>query len=251
MMVKHEWKVLTRGMLADAEAQKDWLESARESGAVALIDKHENWTSFDCVAKLRNLTRIKRVGHAGTLDPLATGLLVVCFGKATKGVASFQDANKTYDVVVKLGAGTQSDDRAGEETTRGEGEEEVRDGEQITEALKSFLGTQIQVPPRFSAIRHGRRRQYDMARAGVEFADRPRVVDIESIDSIHISWPFVSFTLTCSTGTYVRSVARDLGDKLGCGGYVWSLRRTRSGDFYVDDAVCVEDVVLFVERTAA
>lgn len=246
-MVKNEWNTLTRGMLADAEAPVDWLETARESGAVALIDKPENWTSFDCVAKLRNLTRVKRVGHAGTLDPLATGLLVVCFGKATKDVAFFQDANKSYDVVVKLGAWTESDDRGREEERNRGGEGEEVGEEAIVEALKSFLGTQIQVSPKYSAVRHGKRRQYDMARAGIDFVGRPRVVDIESIESIHVAWPFVNFTMTCSKGTYVRSVARDLGEKLECGGYVWSLRRTISGDFNVDDAVYVEDVVLFVE----
>ena len=275
MLPKTEWMVLTRSVLTDVEQQNAWLQTARESGAVALIDKEEDWTSFDCVAKLRNRTRVKKVGHAGTLDPLATGLLIVCFGKATKDVEEFQEADKEYVVTVKLGATTATDDRGSEESQGDEvtglqgGVETEQQGDtghltsspskslqvpsiEIVSSLMEFEGTQHQIPPAYSAIKHAGRKQYDLARKGKAFVSRPRVVTINSITDVKVEWPMVDFTMSCTKGTYVRSVARDLGNKLGCGGYVWSLRRTRSGNFNVNDAVRVSEVLeMFAERTAA
>jgi len=229
--------VLSTRTLGDIAA---WLEEARTNGAVALIDKEENWTSFDCVAKLRGCTRIKKVGHAGTLDPLATGLLILCFGKATKSIESFQDAAKSYDVTIKLGATTATDDRGSEEivvTPTVMVETDV-----VLAALQTFVGTIQQVPPAFAAVRHGGRRQYDLARNGEAFTPKPRIVTITDITNVVVDLPYVSCTVHCSKGTYIRSIARDLGALLGCGGYAYALRRTRIGAYSVEDAVQVNRV---------
>lgn len=236
-MSRHDRPILDRTTLDTLET---WLESARADGAIALIDKEENWTSFDCVAKLRNRTRIKRVGHAGTLDPLATGLLVICFGKATKDIAFLQDDDKTYDVEFTLGATSTTDDRGG--TVTETHAERVSDAA-ISEALLRFVGTIEQTPPDYSAVRHAGRRQYDLAREGKEFTPKTRMVTIHGIDNVEITWPTLRCTIRCSKGTYIRSIARDLGAFLGCGGYVTALRRTVSGGYTVDHALTVGDVI--------
>jgi tRNA pseudouridine55 synthase len=224
---------------SSGSAIKQWLETARTDGAIALIDKEETWTSFDCVAKVRNLTRVKRVGHSGTLDPLATGLLVLCFGKATKDIEQLQEGTKTYEVEILLGADSTTDDRGGTCTER---LVDPLPSEDIISALMSFTGTIQQTPPAFSAVRHNGRRQYDLARQGVEFIPKPRIVTIHAIDDVSVSWPIVRCTIICSRGTYIRSIARDLGVTLGCGGYVWSLRRTASGNHDVADALRVDEI---------
>ncbi len=226
-----------------------WLELAQTDGAIALIDKETDWTSFDCVAKLRNLTRVKRVGHAGTLDPLATGLLVVCFGKATKDIAFLQDDDKVYDVEVKLGATSTTDDSAGEIT-------DVQNVHQHTDAevlaaLLSFKGAIDQTPPAYSAVKHQGKRQYDLAREGKEFTPKTRQVTIHSISNIVITWPILSCTIHCTKGTYIRSIARDLGSRLGCGGYVTGLRRTKSGGFDVEHALRIGEVLQAITSKAA
>ncbi len=222
-----------------SSAIEQWLEAARTDGAIALIDKEETWTSFDCVAKLRNLTRVKRVGHAGTLDPLATGLLVLCFGTATKDIESLQEGTKTYDVEIRLGADSTTDDRGGACTDR---DCEPSSNEQIIAALMSFRGTIEQTPPDYSAVRHQGRRQYDLARQGIEFVAKTRQVTIYDIFNVEVKWPLVSCTITCSRGTYIRSIARDLGRALGCGGYVWALRRTASGMHSVEHALRIDEL---------
>lgn len=230
-----------------------WIEAARTTGAAALIDKEETWTSFDVVAKLRRLFKVKRVGHAGTLDPLATGLLVLCFGPATKQISLFQDATKQYETVVKLGATTATDDRGSveiaavdvvatdnaDDAANTSLQMTIPTETQVREALLQFLGTIEQTPPAFAAIRHQGKRQYDLARDGIAFEERKRTVEVLAIDDVHYEWPFVRMSITCSKGTYIRSIARDLGAALGTGGYVWTLRRTAIGDMRVDNAVTV------------
>lgn len=215
-----------------------WLECARTDGAMALIDKAQQWTSFDVVAVLRNRSKVKKVGHAGTLDPLATGLLVVCFGKATKRIAEVQDADKEYVTTIRLGATTATDDAA-------EAEQDVTSVEHLTAndisaALQMFVGSIRQLPPAYSAIRHGGRRQYDLAREGKTFEERWRDVTVHGIDVLDVALPMVTLRLRCSKGTYIRSIARDLGKALGVGGYCSSLRRTAIGTLAVDDAITVE-----------
>ena len=231
-----ERMVLDRRTLGSID---EWLEQARTVGAIALIDKEETWTSFDCVAKVRNMSRIKRVGHAGTLDPLATGLLVLCFGKATKDIASLQDDIKVYDVDILLGATSTTDDRGGEVEQH---VCEPADNDAVTNTLEQFLGVIQQTPPAFSAVRHQGKRQYDLAREGKEFTPKVREVTVHSITDVVVQWPHVQCRITCSKGTYIRSIARDLGQALGCGGYVWTLRRVRSGGFAVDAALTVGEI---------
>lgn len=222
-----------------------WLQTAQTSGGVALIDKQELWTSFDCVAKLRGATRIKRVGHAGTLDPLATGLLLVSFGKATKIIPVLQEAGKVYEVVIKLGATTATDDRGSEEVVT----ENVQPvpADVIESALHVFVGDIQQTAPAFSAIRHQGKRQYDLAREGKPFVEKIRSVTVHSITDIKIAWPYVHCTVACSKGTYIRSIGRDLGKNLGVGGYVHALRRTFIGAYTVQDALTITDMVSAVK----
>lgn len=235
--------MLTASTATNPLAVQQWRDAAREHGAVALVDKAEGWTSFDCVARLRTLLQTRRIGHAGTLDPLATGLLIVCIGRATKTVDYFQSEEKTYTVTAKLGATTPTDDRGSHEEAFTDStlvqplsEAEVRG------ALQQFVGELIQVPPAFSAIRHGKKRQYDLAREGALFVERPRCVTVYDIHSVQYQWPWLSFTMRCSKGTYVRSLVRDVGRKLGCGAYVWMLRRTQNGGFGVEEALTTEQI---------
>lgn len=234
--VTNERMILDRTTLGSID---QWLEQAGTVGAIALIDKEEAWTSFDCVAKTRNLTRIKRVGHAGTLDPLATGLLVICFGKATKDIAVLQDDVKTYYVDILLGATSTTDDRGGDITEHVCTEISA---DSINASLATFIGAIEQTPPAFSAVRHQGRRQYDLAREGKDFTPKVREVTVYSIADVVIEWPHVRCSITCSKGTYIRSIARDLGQQLGCGGYVWNLRRTQSGGFAVTNALTMSEV---------
>lgn len=241
MMVPSDLPRFTRETLDEPQSVANWLTAAREDGAVAFIDKPEDWTSFDCVAKLRNTVGVRRVGHAGTLDPLATGLLIVCFGKGTKQVNTFQEQDKVYDVDVKLGATTPTDDRGSEEVITNNVSE--RTTEEITAALQTFIGTLTQIAPDYSAIRVQGERQYDRARKGKPMIKVPRIVEVHEISNVTVHWPMVSFTVACSKGTYIRSIARDLGEKLGTGGYVWTLRRTAIGNHRVDDAAPLMDAV--------
>ncbi|NQW28964.1 MAG: tRNA pseudouridine(55) synthase TruB [Ignavibacteria bacterium] len=222
-----------------------WLEEARSNGAVAYIDKQEKWTSFDCVAKLRALARVRRVGHAGTLDPLATGLLVLCLGKATKTIDEYQNGTKQYDVVIKLGATTETDDRGSAEVVTSDLVE--LNETQVAEMLMSFVGEIEQLPPSFSAIRHQGKRQYDLARDGKPFEPRPRIVTVNSINNLKFEWPLVSCSITCSKGTYIRSIARDLGANLGSGGYVHDLRRTHIGEIDVANALTITEIQQLIE----
>ncbi|HMN49732.1 MAG TPA: tRNA pseudouridine(55) synthase TruB [Ignavibacteriaceae bacterium] len=205
------------------------------SGQVILIDKPLNWTSFDVVARVRRLIKVKKVGHAGTLDPLATGLLIICTGKKTKEISEYQAQNKKYTGIITLGKTSPSMDLGTEVT------ETVLPGdlseEKILIARNKFLGNIEQVPPMFSALKHNGKRLYKLARAGKVVEREPRQVEIYSFEIIKINLPDIHFEISCSKGTYIRVIANDLGKELGCGGILSSLRRTEIGDFNVEDAV--------------
>ncbi len=228
-----------------------WLENHSINGSFALIDKDLDWTSFDVVAKLRGVTRIKKVGHTGTLDPLATGLLIICFGKATKQANDYIGMPKKYYAEVKLGATTKTDDSEADE-------ENITDVDnlsenQINQVLQSFLGKIWQRPPMFSAKKVKGKRLYKMARNNQTIEIEPVEVEIYSIENISIEIPFLRFDVKCSKGTYIRSLARDIGDKLGCGAYLSALRRTTIGEFNITDAISVDQFVelhnIFIVRT--
>lgn len=209
-----------------------------EEGKVLLIDKPLRWTSFDVVKKIRNLIRIKKVGHAGTLDPLATGLLIICTGKFTKKINEYMAQEKEYTGSFTLGAVTDSYDLEREpkdlKTT------EHITPEDIKAATAPFIGEILQVPPSHSAIQINGKRVYELARQGKEVIIEPRKVTVKEFEITGIEMPQVYFRIVCSTGTYIRSIAHDFGKELGCGAYLSSLCRTRIGDFKVGDAITIE-----------
>lgn len=215
-----------------------WYSEASANGAVLLIDKDKSWTSFDVVAKIRGLTRIRKIGHAGTLDPLATGLLILCLGKFTKKINEFQDWNKRYTGIIKLGATTKTDDSEGEE-------ENITDvsnikNEEIEFAVNSFEGKISQIPPKYSAKKVDGQRLYMLARKNIDVEIKPVEVTVHKIEIKDISLPYVTIDVLCAKGTYIRSLARDIGAKLGVGGHLSELRRTAIGEFSVNDALTVK-----------
>lgn len=207
-------------------------------GKVLLLDKPLRWTSFDVVKKIRILTRISKIGHAGTLDPLATGLLIVCTGKFTKQINNYMAKEKEYTGHFTLGAVTDSYDLETDPTDPRPIDHINLDS--IREAVKAFTGDILQVPPAHSAIKKDGKPAYLSARKGREIKLDPRPVTISTYEITAFEPPLVHFRIVCSTGTYIRSLAHDLGQALGCGAYLSSLRRTRIGEFRVDDAVTPE-----------
>ena len=206
-----------------------------QQGKVLLIDKPLYWTSFDVIKKIRHLIRIKKVGHAGTLDPLATGLLIVCTGKFTKRINEYMAKEKEYTGTFTLGATTATYDAESEPVPNGSYENiNIENLEKIAE---TFTGNIMQVPPAHSAIKKNGKRAYTLARQGEEVQLEPRSIIIYSFLITQYETPIVHFKVTCSTGTYIRSLANDFGKALGCGAYLSSLRRTRIGEFNVNDAV--------------
>jgi tRNA pseudouridine55 synthase len=209
-------------------------ESPFASGQVLLIDKPLGWTSFDVVRKLRHLIRIKKIGHAGTLDPLATGLLIVCTGKFTKRINEFMAQEKEYTGTITLGAVTPSYDLETEPVDHQDiGSVTL---EQINKAIQQFSGSILQVPPAHSAIKLNGKRVYEMARKGQTVVLEPRRITISTFELVRFEEGVLHFRVVCSTGTYIRSLANDVGQALGCGAYLSSLRRTRIGSYSVEQA---------------
>ena len=209
------------------------------TGQVILIDKPFNWTSFNVVSRVRSLTKVKKVGHAGTLDPLATGLLIVCTGKKTKEISEYQAQRKKYTGIITLGKSSPSMDLATEIT-----EKVLPDNlseEKILSVRNKFLGNIEQVPPMFSALKHKGKALYKLARAGKEVERAPRQVEIFLFDITKIDLPDIHFEIACSKGTYIRVIADDFGKELGCGGILSLLRRTEIGDYKVDDAFDLDE----------
>lgn len=210
-----------------------------EEGNVLLIDKPLYWTSFDAVRKIRNLIRIKKVGHAGTLDPLASGLLIICTGKFTKKINEYMAQEKEYTGTITLGAVTPTYDLESKPQDFKPCEHITT--EQLKEAAKTFTGTIMQTPPIHSAIKKEGKRVYELARKGVEVKLEARPVHISEFEITHMELPLIHFRVVCSTGTYIRSLANDFGAKLGCGGYLSKLCRTRIGSFLLKDAMTIEE----------
>lgn len=210
------------------------------ANGILLIDKPQDFTSHDVVAKLRGMFHMRQIGHAGTLDPLATGLLIVLVGKAT-GVSDYAMAqHKEYIAHFKLGIMTDTQDISGGVTGK---RPVTADREQVAQAVKGFIGTQLQKPPMYSAIQIGGKRLYDLARKGVEVERQSREITIEDIaltDSLGSDEYAVR--VVCSKGTYIRTLCSDIGDKLGCGATMTALRRVKSGDFTVEMAKTLEQV---------
>lgn len=215
-----------------------------KEGEVLLLDKPKEWTSFDVVAKVRNLIKKKeqskvKVGHAGTLDPLASGLLILCTGKKTKSIESYQAQQKEYIGEITLGQTTPSFDA---ETEVDQTFDIAHiDGSLILDTVTQFIGTISQIPPMFSAVKVDGKRLYKHARKGQVVEVEPRDVTIQAFDIVQIDLPKVLFRVVCSKGTYIRSLARDFGQAMQAGAYLTDLRRTHIGDFKVNDAYTIEE----------
>ncbi len=209
---------------------------------VVLIDKPKEWTSFDVVGKIRSKLRQEtgqkvKVGHAGTLDPLATGLLIILIGKATKRQDSYMKQDKVYEVSLKLGQTSTTADEEGEKTTVSD---VVPSQTEVEEAVHSFIGEISQIPPAYSAIKIDGQRAYKLAREGKEVTIEPRQVTVYTIDDLRYEYPMVYFTTKVSSGTYIRSLVTDIGHALQTGAYMTDLRRTSIGEFTVADAQKVD-----------
>ncbi len=225
------------------------------SGQTILLDKPLDWTSFQAVNKLKyklkrefNLPKKFKIGHAGTLDPRATGLLIVCTGKFTKIIPEIQDAPKEYFAEIKIGAQTESYDTEKPEILHQDFSHITE--EIIKETLAKFVGEIEQKPPVFSAIKIDGNRAYDLARAGKEVEMKSRKTTIHYLENIEIELPFVRFTVGCSKGTYIRSLAHDIGQELRVGAYLTNLRRTKIGDYSIEKASSkyLENDFSFIEK---
>jgi len=209
------------------------------------LDKPVGFTSHDVVARVRRLTGQRKVGHAGTLDPMATGVLLLCLGQATRVAEYLMAGQKKYRAIVRLGVVTDTYDVEGTVIQAVESFHLSR--EQIAEALEAFQGTIQQIPPPYSAIRQGGRRLYQLARQGVSVQAPPRTVEIEAIDLIAWEPPHLTLEVTCSPGTYIRSLAHDLGQRLGVGGHLAALTRLASGDWHLEEAITLDELQAAVE----
>lgn len=216
------------------------LRGPKEVEGVLLVDKPSGMTSHDVVYRLRRKFQIQRIGHAGTLDPLATGLLVMLVGKATKISQYLISEDKVYEGEVTLGATTNTLDAEGEvmETRPVPTLTEA----QVRDAMKAFLGDQYQTPPMFSAVKIGGVPLYKKAREGEEVEREPRFIRVAAFDLLGFDSPKLTFRLACTKGTYVRVIAGDLGEKLGCGGHLSALRRTGSGKFMIEQCATLADI---------
>jgi len=217
------------------------MQNTYEEGRLLLIDKPVNWTSFDVVKKLRYLLKVKKIGHAGTLDPLATGLLIIGTGKFTKKLNELQGLDKTYTGIIEIGKTTPSYDL--ETDFDSEVAYDHLGEEAFQEARRQLSGNIEQIPPAHSAIKVGGERAYKKARANKEVKIEPRQVQIVDFKISTEHLPEVSFEVSCSKGTYIRSLAHDFGARLGVGAYLKKLVRTRIGDFHLEDAHQLDDFI--------
>ena len=209
-------------------------------GKVLLMDKPLRWTSFKMIRRVRGLTFVQKVGHAGTLDPLATGLLIICTGKCTKQINDYMGMDKEYTGTLVLGATTATFDLESEPENFKNIDHLTAD--QIHAATQKFIGEIMQLPPQHSAIKKDGVRLYETARQGIEVKVDPRKVTIENFELTKINLPNIEFKVNCSTGTYIRSLVNDFGAALGVGAYMSALRRTKIGDFDVANAMLWEDL---------
>jgi len=211
---------------------------------ILLVDKPEGWTSHDVVGKLRSLTHERRIGHSGTLDPMATGLLVVFIGRATRAVEFAEADKKRYTAGLRLGVSTDTQDTSGSVTA--EREVRVSDSE-LKAVLDSFRGELMQLPPMYSAVKVGGKKLYELARKGETVERKPRRITVFELSSQRRSDTEYSLEVVCSKGTYIRTLCNDIGEALGCGGCMSSLRRTEAGAFSVNDAHTVDALIAAAE----
>ena len=207
---------------------------------IVIIDKPEGWTSQDVVSKLRGVLRTKRIGHGGTLDPMATGVLPVFVGRATRGVEFFEHAEKTYETVLRLGMTTDTEDISG--TVLSECDAFVT-GEALEKVLEQFRGEIMQIPPMYSALKINGQKLVDLARKGKEVERKPRPVTIHELTLLSMEADGIHLRVRCSKGTYIRTLCKDIGEALGCGGCMASLRRVTAGEYTIAEAVPLAELV--------
>lgn len=224
-MAKEKWTINKEDLLA---------------GQTLLVDKPLNWTSFNVIGKLRSIFKIKKIGHAGTLDPLATGLLIVCSGKHTKLINQYMGMEKVYEGTITLGHTTATYDLESQPENPQDYKHLTR--EMVLAAAEKFTGEILQVPPAHSAIKQQGERVYEKARRGEEVILQPRPVTIHQFEITKIDLPQVDFEVRCSTGTYIRSLANDFGAALGVGGYLSRLVRTRIGQYDLASALTPDEI---------
>jgi tRNA pseudouridine55 synthase len=203
------------------------------------IYKPTGITSFDVVSIVRKISNVKKVGHAGTLDPEASGVLPVCIGRGTKAIDYIMGDFKIYEAELKLGVITDTYDKEGKILRE---REVTASKDEIIKAINSFVGEIKQVPPMYSALKVNGKKLYELARAGIEIEREARPITIYDIDIMEIKIPYVKFRVKCSKGTYIRSLCYDIGELLECGGMMWNLERTATGQFHIEDAVNIEDL---------
>lgn len=211
-----------------------------DRSGVLLINKPKDWTSHDVVAFVRSRFNVLKCGHCGTLDPAATGLLVVVLGKFTKLSQKFSGEDKTYEGTILLGTETDSQDMDGSIIRESDWSSVTEP--QLRDAFASFVGDIEQIPPMVSAVKRGGERLYELARKGQEIERDPKPISIYSIDVTRVALPYADFTVDCSKGTYIRTLCADVGARLGCGAVLYRLNRLRSGEFSLEDAVDIETV---------
>lgn len=206
---------------------------------ILIIRKEKGYTSHDVVAKLRGILHMKKIGHTGTLDPEAEGVLPVALGKATRLVEMLTEKEKTYEALLHLGIETDTQDMTGTILAR---REVCVTEDAVKQVILSFLGDQMQIPPMYSALKVGGKKLYELAREGREIERPARPVHFSSIEILEMNLPCVRFSVTCSKGTYIRTLCHDIGKKLGCGGCMEALIRTRSGSFGIEESVTLAQV---------
>lgn len=204
---------------------------------IVIIDKPAGWTSQDVVSKLRGVLHTKRIGHGGTLDPMATGVLPVFVGRATRGVEFFEHAEKTYEAVLQLGITTDTEDTSG--IVLEEKEVSISEAD-LLDVLPRFRGEILQVPPMYSALKVNGKKLYELARAGKEVERQPRPITIHELELLEFTGNTARLRVHCSKGTYIRTLCKDIGAALGCGGCMAALRRVQAGEYIIEEAVPLE-----------
>ena len=207
---------------------------------IVIVDKPQGWTSQDVVSKLRGVLKTRRIGHGGTLDPMATGVLPVFVGRATRGVEFFEHAEKTYETVLRLGLTTDTEDITG--TVLAEKEVNITEA-QFLSALESFRGEIQQIPPMYSAIKINGQKLCDLARKGREVERQPRTVTIHELTLLGMEADGIHLRVRCSKGTYIRTLCKDIGEALGCGGCMASLRRVTAGEYTIGNSVPLQTLI--------
>ena len=207
---------------------------------IVIVDKPQDWTSQDVVSKLRGVFQTRRIGHGGTLDPMATGVLPVFVGRATRGVEFFEHAEKTYEAVLRLGLATDTEDITG--TVLSENEVNISE-EQVLSVLDNFRGEIQQIPPMYSAIKINGQKLCDLARKGREVERKPRTITIHRLECLEFADSTAKLLVHCSKGTYIRTLCKDIGAALGCGGCMESLRRVTAGEYTIENAVPLQTLI--------